>query len=179
MEDKQAHYIALIKANHLTLHRMLKALPWRELPLLDKTQATAHGRDEIRRMKTATIDSLPFPYAVQALQIVRRRVVATGKVTLERLYAITGLAAEQADPAEIAHRVREYRGIEIKLHHVRDVTYGEGASHMRTGTAPRVMAALRNLAIGALRLTGHTNIAAALRHRARDITRPLTALGIT
>ncbi|MFE1293004.1 hypothetical protein [Streptomyces sp. NPDC058751] len=47
-----------------------------------------------------------------------------------------------------------------------------------TGTAPRAMAALRNPAIGALRLTGRTDIAAGLRHHARDTTRPLTTLGV-
>ncbi|MFI9781674.1 hypothetical protein ACIHCV_45020 [Streptomyces sp. NPDC051956] len=41
------------------------------------------------------------------------------------------------------------------------------------------MASLRNLAIGALRLTGWNNIAAGLRHRARDMTRPPAALGLT
>jgi hypothetical protein len=39
------------------------------------------------------------------------------------------------------------------------------------------MASLRNLAIGALRLAGWTNLAAALRHNGRDPTRPLTILG--
>ncbi|HEV7648473.1 MAG TPA: transposase family protein [Actinophytocola sp.] len=38
---------------------------------------------------------------------------------------------------------------------------------------------LRNLTISALRLTGHHNIAKALRHMARDTTRPLRLLGIT
>jgi predicted transposase YbfD/YdcC len=70
-------------------------------------------------------------------------------------------------------------GTENKIHHVRDVAYSEDTSQVRTGTAPRAMAALRNLAIGALRLTGRTNIAAGLRHHARDTTRPLTTLGIT
>jgi len=41
------------------------------------------------------------------------------------------------------------------------------------------MAALRNAAIGALRLTGATNIAAATRQYARDSTRPLALLGTT
>ncbi|MEV4724418.1 hypothetical protein [Micromonospora humida] len=41
------------------------------------------------------------------------------------------------------------------------------------------MAALRNAAISALRLTGVTDIAAANRHDARDSTRPLAPLGIT
>ena len=61
---------------------------------------------------------------------------------------------------------------------VRDVTYGEDASRVRTGNAPRVMAGMRNLAISALRLAGHTNIAAALRHAAHDFDRPLHLLGI-
>jgi hypothetical protein len=40
------------------------------------------------------------------------------------------------------------------------------------------MASLRYLAIGALRLTGQTNIAAGLRHHTRDTNRPLISLGI-
>ncbi|MEU2737389.1 hypothetical protein ABZ656_18795 [Streptomyces sp. NPDC007095] len=65
-----------------------------------------------------------------------------------------------------------------KIHHVRDTTYAEDASRVRTGTAPRAMASLRYLAIGALRLTGQTNIAAGLRHHTRDTNRPLISLGI-
>jgi predicted transposase YbfD/YdcC len=103
VEDKHAHYIALIKGNQPTLHRWLKALPWREVPLLDKTRATAHGRDEIRRIKAAAVTGIAFPHAVQAVQIVRRRrIVTTGKVTLERVYGVTDLTAEQADATEIA-----------------------------------------------------------------------------
>jgi hypothetical protein len=41
------------------------------------------------------------------------------------------------------------------------------------------MATLRNLAIGILRLCGQVNVATALRHNARDTTRPLALLGIT
>ena len=62
---------------------------------------------------------------------------------------------------------------------VRDVTFGEDASQVRTGAAPQVMATFRNLVISALRLAGATIIAAALRHHARDATRPLELLGIT
>ncbi|MFD8396555.1 hypothetical protein ACFV2N_47155 [Streptomyces sp. NPDC059680] len=40
------------------------------------------------------------------------------------------------------------------------------------------MASLRNLAIGMLRMSGFDNIAAALRHHARDPERPLATLGI-
>ncbi|MFF7886168.1 hypothetical protein ACFZDJ_19695 [Streptomyces sp. NPDC007896] len=47
---------------------------------------------------------------------------------------------------------------------VRDVTYSEDASRVRTGTAPRAMATLRNLAIGLMRQAGWTNNAAAADH---------------
>ncbi|MHB2024979.1 MAG: hypothetical protein ACYCO3_16945 [Mycobacteriales bacterium] len=47
---------------------------------------------------------------------------------------------------------------------------------MRTGSAPRAMASLRNLAIGLLRLAGKTNIAARLRWAARDVNRVLSLL---
>jgi hypothetical protein len=50
------------------------------------------------------------------------------------------------------------------LHHVRDVTYTEDASKIRTGSAPHAMATLRNLAIGLMRQAGWTNIAAAADH---------------
>jgi hypothetical protein len=48
------------------------------------------------------------------------------------------------------------------------VDFGEDATTARTGSLPRVTASLRNLAVGALRLAGHPNLAAALRHTGRD-----------
>src|SRR4051794_38656658 len=66
-----------------------------------------------------------------------------------------------------------------KTHWGRDVTYDEDRSQIRTGTGPQVMATLRNAAIGALRLAGITNIAAANRYHARHANRPLALLGIT
>ena len=62
---------------------------------------------------------------------------------------------------------------------MRDVTFSEDASRVRAGTAPQVMATLRNLAIGALSRAGPVNLAAALGHHARDPRRPLATLGIT
>jgi hypothetical protein len=58
------------------------------------------------------------------------------------------------------------------------VTFGDGASTARTDSLPRAMASLRNLAIGALRLAGHPNLAAALRQTGRDPARPLAILGL-
>jgi hypothetical protein len=80
--------------------------------------------------------------------------------------------------AWLADLIRGHWSIENGLHYVRDVTFAEDASRVRTGTAPQVMACLRNLAIGALSRAGPVNIAAALRHHSRDPRRPLATLGI-
>jgi hypothetical protein len=94
------------------------------------------------------------------------------------VYAITSLTFAQASPARLADYLRGHWAIKNGLHHVRDVTFAEDASHLRTGTGPQVMACLRNLVIGLLSGAGPVNLAAALRRRARDPARPLATLGI-
>lgn len=98
--DRQAHYIVIAKRNTKKLRRQLKSLPWTQIPLQDKTRATGHGRQEIRRLKVCTVNNLLFPGARQAVQIVRRRVHRkTGKISLKTVYAVTSLTAEQAGSA--------------------------------------------------------------------------------
>ena len=95
------------------------------------------------------------------------------------VYAITSLPFAQASPARLANLIGGHWAIENGLHYVRDLTFAEDASQVRTGTAAQVMACLRNLAIGALSRAGPVNLATAVRHHARDPTRPLTTLGIS
>jgi hypothetical protein len=57
--------------------------------------------------------------------------------------------------------------------------FDEDRSTVRTAAGPQVMAALRNLALTALRLAGSSNIAAGLRHHAREHRRPLATYAIT
>jgi hypothetical protein len=68
---------------------------------------------------------------------------------------------------------RNHWGIENRLHYVRDVTFEEDSSRIRTGNAPRVMASLRNLVISILRLAGINSIPKALRQFA---AKPILAL---
>jgi predicted transposase YbfD/YdcC len=89
---------------------------------------------------------------------------------------MTSADVRTAPPQVLAAWVQSHWEIENRLHWVRDVTFDEDRSQVRTGQAPRVMAGLRNLAITLLRRDGHTNIAAALRHHARDINRPVSLL---
>ena len=177
---KSADYLLVVKNNQPGLYAQLRTLPWRQVPAAHDAREKGHGRAEWRTLKTATVTrGLAFPHAAQALQIRRRRRPLTGETrwSTETSYAITSLTATQATPADLAGWARGHWRIEA-LHHIRDVTYGEDASQVRAGTGPQAMAALRNLAIGTLKLGGAGNIAAATRHLARDATRTLAALGL-
>jgi hypothetical protein len=88
-------------------------------------------------------------------------------------------ACRSSRPARLADLLRGHWTIENGLHWVRDVTFAEDASQVRTGAAPGVMAALRNLVVGVLSRAGPLNVAAALRRHARDPYRPLATLGIS
>lgn len=90
---------------------------------------------------------------------------------------VTSLTADQASPADLLAYVRGHWTVE-SLHWIRDVVFAEDASHIRAGTASRVMATIRNTVISLLRATGVTNIAAALRHNARKDRRVLKYLGL-
>jgi hypothetical protein len=59
------------------------------------------------------------------------------------VYAVTSLAHAQASPARLADLLRGHWAIENGLHWVRDVTFAEDASQVRSGTGPQVMACLR------------------------------------
>jgi predicted transposase YbfD/YdcC len=146
---------------------------------MDRTRDHGHGRVEVRTLKVATVAGLCFPHAAQAIQVIRRVRQADSRTwRTVTVYAVTSLALGAASPAQLAGYLRGHWTIENQLHYVHDVTFSEDASNARTGSLPRVMASLRNLAIGALRLTGHPNLAAALRHSGRDPARPLAILGL-
>ncbi|MGX4695038.1 ISAs1 family transposase [Streptomyces sp. JNUCC 63] len=180
LHTRGIHYLAVVKRNHPGLYAQVKHLPWRDVPLDHRTRDKAHHRDEIRRLKVAAFSSIDYPGARQAIEVVRRRRdLATGKLTIERVYLITSLDVFDATPAELAAWIRGHWSIENLLHHVRDRTFREDDSKVRTGHLPRTMASLRNLAISVFRQDGETNIAAALRRTGRDHQRPLRALGLT
>ncbi len=110
---------------------------------------------------------------------VEREVKRRGRApSREVAYAITSVPRDQAGAATLLRWWRGHWGIENRSHYVRDVTMGEDASRIRTGSAPQVLAAIRNAAIGWLRERGVDNIAAALRRNAARVPDLLKELGI-
>jgi len=178
VEQRGAHYLLTVKNNQPKLRKQLAQLPWGDVPVTHTQQDRRHGRVEKRTLKVVTVaDGIMFPHAAQAIQVTRKvRKRNSRKWRTETVYAVTDLTADQARPDQLATWLRGHWCIENRLHWVRDVTFGEDLSQVRTGNGPQVMATLRNLAISLLRLTGATNIAKALRHHARDTKRALALL---
>lgn len=98
----------------------------------------------------------------QVFRIVRRRTIR-GRVSEEVAYGITSLTPERADPGRLLELARGHWAIENSLHHARDVTLGEDACRVRTGSAPHLLAAVRNLAVTLARRINATNLAQSTR----------------
>jgi hypothetical protein len=149
----------------------------RGVKLTTAYQASAkphHGRIERREMwvlwdaelaayaGSAGTVGKPWPHLAQIYWIRRER-TEKGVTKVDTGYGITCLAPKEAGAPRQLRLNREYWGIENRLHWVRDVTFDEDRSQIRSGAAPQVCAALRSLGIALLRRSGASNIAAALR----------------
>ena len=120
-----------------------------------ETKEKRHGRLEIRRIWTSTRLNgyVDFPYCAQVARVERvTRLLRSGKTRTEAAHLITSLTPEKASPQRLLRLNRGHWGIENGLHWVRDVTFAEDLSQIRTGAGPQVMATLRNLAISLIRL---------------------------
>jgi predicted transposase YbfD/YdcC len=176
-------YLFAVKENQPDLHDDLRWLF--EWPAPGEAFATAvrhdqhGGRVETRRpwASTALAGYSDRPGLRQACKV-ERTVVHKGRVTTEVRYAITSLGPK-VRPARLLSIWRGHWAIENRLHYVRDVTLGEDASQVRSGSAPRVLAALRNATIALLRNAGATNVAAAVRAAGWQAGAALRLLGLS
>jgi hypothetical protein len=120
---------------------------------------------------------LDWPGVAQVGQI-ESVIERDGSVSHETRYFITSVPPERSGARQLLAWARGHWSIENGSHYVRDVTFGEDASRIRTGSGPEIMAALRNAAIGFLRHTGARNIAETLRRNGSQIRTLFTRLGI-
>ena len=169
-----------MKDNQPTLKQDILAI-WEAEPGSppQETQANKHGgRVEQRRLWVSDIlvGYSDWPYLAQVCRL-ERSVTRKGRNTQEVAYAVTSLSPQQANPRQILTLWRGHWGIENRVHWVRDVTFDEDRCQVRSGAAPQVMAALRNITISLLRLAGKPNIAAALRRHAAHPAEALALVG--
>ncbi|MGH3768126.1 MAG: transposase [Pseudonocardiaceae bacterium] len=105
-----------------------------------------------------------------------RRYITVEVKTAVAALCITSLSAREAGPEHLAGYVRGHWQMENKIRWVRDVTYREDTSCVRTASRPRIMVTLRNLALGLIRQAGHTKFAATIRKIKHDRALNITTL---
>ena len=173
-------FVFPVKENRRSLFDAIDALPWKDVPIAHTATDRGHGRVTTRTIQVLPApEGLPFPHASQVFLIERYVTDLQGRpVSAVAALGVASPEPERADAAALARYVREQWSIE-SLHRIRDTLYQEDKSLVRTRSGPRAMATLRNLAIGALRMAGRTDITEATRWAARSMDRPFTILGLT
>jgi predicted transposase YbfD/YdcC len=175
-----ADYLLTVKENqpalydHLATYFAAPTAPDRRARTVDRQR----GRHEVRQLRATTEMSAylapDWPGVAQVARLVRT-VTCRGVTSVEVVYLITSLTPRKASAKRLLALVRAYWSIENKHHYVRDETFGEDRSRLRTGDAPQIMAALRNLTLPLLHRAGCTRIAQARRHFAQQ---PAAALAL-
>lgn len=180
IHDAGGEFVLPVKENRQALFDALDALPWARVPIARTATDRGHGRITTRTIQVLPApEDLPFPHVKQVMLIERYVTDLHGSpVSAVAALGVASPAPERVSAAGLAWHVREQWAIE-SLHWLRDTLYQEDKSQVRTRSGPRIMAALRNLAICALRLFGRTDVTEATRWASRSMDRPFAILGLT
>ena len=149
IHEHGGEFVLPVKENRRALFDALDALPWGQVPIARTATDKGHGRITTRTIQVLPApEDLPFPHVRQVFLIERHVADLRGQpISAVAALGVASPAPDQASPADLAGYVREQWSIE-SLHWLRDTLYQEDKSKVRTRNGPRVMAALRNPAIG-------------------------------
>jgi predicted transposase YbfD/YdcC len=145
VQEKKADYVFTVKDNQPKTLAAVEAL-FEQGPFPPRHTGAqtdrSHGRIEQRSIEVVGTcpEQVGFPYASQAWCIVREVFNLDGSPrSCETVYGLTSMSSQKAGPDRLLDLVRGQWGIENRLHPVRDVTFDEDRSQVRTGSGPRVM----------------------------------------
>jgi predicted transposase YbfD/YdcC len=139
------------------------------------------------RIETRTIIAIPFDLKLQGFGAIRqvfsinriRESKKTGKITEETVYGGHTQPIYLKSPADVLAESRAHWVIENKEHYVRDVTFNEDKSKIRTGNGAHMMAILRNMAINILRSREIKNMRKSTQEFSHCASKLLNFLGIS
>lgn len=126
-------FVLPVKENRKALLDAIDALPWHEVPVAHPASDRGHGRITTRTIRVLPApEDLPFPHAGQVMLIEQYVTGVHGSpVSAVAALGVASPAPEQVSAAGLAWHVREQWAIE-SLHWLRDTTYQEGKSQVRT-----------------------------------------------
>ncbi len=156
--------VVQVKANQQTLSQAIEEICATETPVdsANTVDRNRHGRQEHRRVETFDVTGRLGPHWDGLINIAARVTRFTWhKDTRTGLWRETCEAALYASQiplsaTAIGAAIRQHWGIENRSHYVRDVTFGEDQSRIRS--KPAQFARLRSFALNILRANGTTNV---------------------
>jgi len=144
----------------------------------DETIEQNRGRDETRRVWVYTdlydIDETQWVGIKQLVKV--ERVTFTHKKILPSIDVSYYISSIETSASQYNKGIRSHWAIENSLHYVKDVTFHEDASRIRTGNAPTNFSIIRNIAINVLRRMNFNSFPQAIRMVGGDIPRLFQAL---
>jgi len=168
IHDQRGRCVLTVKKNQPTLYADLAtyfADPHASCQRAE-TWDRCRGRVEHRVIRVSTELNAyltpQWPHVAQVAEVTRA-VTKKGETSTEVVYLITDLSPQQASPLRLLVLMRGHWGIENRSHYVRDVSFQEDRSRLRTTHAPQLLAACRNLAITLLHRLGLSQISSARR----------------
>jgi len=113
-----------------------------------------HGRQERRaiRISSALAGYSALPGLAQVAEVTTQVIhLATGELSTRTRYLVTSLSAAQADPQRLLALSRGHWGIENRLCHVKDDSFGEDRHVLQSHAAGSILSLLRTTALNLLR----------------------------
>lgn len=127
------------------------------------------GRTELRHIIVSNaIEQIDKDWNGLQQVIGIHRIVKEKRKTSEEMAYFIGSQNQNAFLYE--EGIRSHWQIENSLHYVKDVTFKEDASKIRTGNAPRNISVITDIGINILRSNNYRNMAQAVRLVANDIS---------
>lgn len=156
-------YLAALKGNQPNLYKAVVASFMPQDTHFEMNKG--HGRLEKRTVSICqTPDGMkPWPGLQTLIRVQSERHLTKGKLTIVMREVRYYIASFCATAQEFARRIRQYWGVENKVHYVRDVTQGEDSSRIRTTPLPQILAVARNFALNLYRNNLFDNMAQAQR----------------
>lgn len=163
------HYLVKVKANQPYLLKEVIQIR-KSNKVLDSNlkKELNKGRKEQRTVTTYSVnENIANNWVGSKTVIYLRRERRTKKeITITDSYYLSSL---NESAKEFSIGIRHHWGIENRLHYVKDVSFKEDASKIRTGNAPAVFSLIRNLIINIARLNGENRIKKFIRQCSGNI----------
>lgn len=169
--ESKNDYIIGVKGNQPMLYKQIQETTSDEKGSKSSSITIEKNKGRLEARRIFVFDNLEGIseewIGLKRLVRVDREVYSKKRAYTEISYYISSLAI---NATKFNKGIRSHWGIENKLHWVKDVTFKEDSSKIKTGYAPENMSIIRNIVINVLRKNGYKNLAQATRLLSNSIT---------